>query len=299
MYRLIYLFALLTGFSPLKAQVVKSVVLDSVVVQAVKEGFDVSDFIDMVKADTSFRRGFRNLRNAPHDVVGNMTVFGKKQQPVASRNRTAIQHVYQGRRWIEITSETATGKFYDRKEEPKTYTAELFDEIFFCTDTLQVTPYSSPITPPQSQDGGSHVDKLKTLVFQPGVPVDGVPVVGKRLSVFDDDMTQYYDYFITSRVFADSVPCYVFECIAKPEAGDYPVLRSLRTWFDRRTFQIVYRDYSYRYYGLLFDFDVHMKVTMDYSGENLYPKRIEYAGFWDLPARRKETTEFELEFEIR
>lgn len=299
MLRTISFIFLLHMVIPAHAQVVRSVVLDSVVVQAVKRGFDVSDFIEMVKSDTSFRRGFRNLRNSPHEVVGNMMVFGKKQQPVASRNRTAIQHVYQGRRWIEITSETATGKFYDRKEEPKTYTAELFDEIFFYTDTLPVTPYSSPITLPRSQDGGSHVDKLKTLVFQPGVPVDGVPVVGKRLAIFDDDMTQYYDYSITARVFADSVSCYVFECIAKPEAGDYPVLRSLRTWFDRRTFQIVYRDYSYRYYGLLFDFDVKMKVTMDYSGENLYPKRIEYAGFWDLPARRKETTEFELDFEIR
>jgi len=125
-----------------------------------------------------------------------------------------------------------------------------------------------------------------------------VPVVGKRLAIFDDDMVKYYDYSISSKTYNDTVNCYVFSCIAKPDAGDYPVLKTLNTWFDRSTLNIVYRDYRYQYSGLLFDFDVTMKVTMNYDHGILYPSKIEYTGFWDVPFRKKEKVDFNLLFKL-
>src|SRR6478735_8789360 len=113
------------------SQVTKTVVLDEVMIQAVKKGFDVEDFIGMVKADTSFLRAFRYLRNAPHKVEGNMTVYGKKGKIEATRYRMAFQVTQNNRRWIEMQEEKITGKFYDKKENPETYTAEVFDDIFF------------------------------------------------------------------------------------------------------------------------------------------------------------------------
>ena len=281
------------------SQVVKSVVLDSVMIQAVKRGFDVNDFVEMVKSDTSFLRGFRNLRNAPHEVKGYMTIYGKKKKAEATRYRRALQKSNGAYRWINIVEEKVSGKFYDRRNEPETYTAEIFDDIFFFKDTLPVLSPSVSISATTNSNNSGNINKLKKLVFNPGAEIDGVPIVGKRLAIFDDEMTPYYDYSITTSNFKDSVSCYVFSCRAKVEAGDYPVLKSLQTWFNRKTFDIVYREYRYQYSGMLFDFDVTMKVTMGYEKSVLYPVQILYSGFWDLPLRKQETVDFELDFQMQ
>lgn len=281
------------------SQVAKSVVLDSVMIQAVKRGFDVGDFIEMVKSDTSFLRGFRELRNSPHEVKGYMKIYGKKKIVVATRYRHALQESDGSKRWIKMVDEKVTGKFYDRHDEPETYTAEIFDDIFFYKDTLPVLPPSVSISATTNTNNSGNINKLKKLVFNPGAEISGVPLVGKRLAIFDDEMTPYYDYSISTSNFSDSVPCYVFSCKAKSDAGDYPVLKSLSTWFDRKTFDIVYREYRYQYSGMLFDFDVTMKVKMSYENEVLYPVQILYSGFWDLPLRKQETVDFELDFQLK
>ncbi len=293
-FSLILVFTTLNGYS----QVVKSVVLDSVMIQAVKKGFDVEDFMQMVKSDTSFLRGFRNLRNAPHEVAGMMTVYGKKKKVESTRYRKAIQVTENKRRWISIKEEKVTGKFYNRKEEPETYTAELFDDIFFYKDTLPVLPPSQSISATTGTNNSGNISKLKKLVFNPGAEIDGVPVIGDRMAIFDDDMVEYYDYAINARMYQDSVSCYVFSCLAKPDAGDYPVLKTMNTWFDRKTFNIVYRDYHYQYSGMLFDFDVSMKITMSYDKGILYPSKIDYTGFWDVPLHKKENVDFNLDFKL-
>lgn len=292
---LICIFVTTSSFS----QIVKSVVLDSVMVQAVKRGFDVGDFIEMVKSDTSFLRGFRNLRNAPHEVKGFMTIYGKKKKISGTRYQLALQVSDGQRRWMEMQEEKVTGKFYNRKDEPGAYTAELFDDIFFYTDTLPVLPSSMSISAATNTNNSGNISKLKKLVFNPGAEVEGVPLIGKRMAIFDDEMTRYYDYAIATANFKDSVSCYVFSCVVKPGAGDYPVLKSLMTWFDRKTFNIVYREYRYQHRGVLFDFDVTMKITMGYEKDKLIPKQILYSGFWDVPMKKQETVDFELGFLLK
>ncbi|MBL0341727.1 MAG: hypothetical protein IPP71_12770 [Bacteroidetes bacterium] len=230
---LIVLFQLLLSISSF-SQVAKSVVLDSVMVQAVKRGFDVNDFIDMMKSDTSFLTGFRNVRNAPHDVKGFMTVYGRKKKIIATRYRHALQVTDGNKRWIKMVEENVTGKFYNRKEEAETYTAEIFDDIFFFKDTLPVLPSSVSISSATNTNNSSNINKLKKLIFNPGAEIEGVPLIGKRLAIFDDEMVAYYDYTIVASNFKDSISCYVFSCKEKVGAGDYPVLKSLSTWFDRK-----------------------------------------------------------------
>ncbi|MBL0341729.1 MAG: hypothetical protein IPP71_12780 [Bacteroidetes bacterium] len=73
------------------SQVAKSVELDSVMIQAVKQGFDVVDFIEMVQADTSFVQGFKNLVNAPYKAKSNVTIYdsNKSDCNTISQWRTA------------------------------------------------------------------------------------------------------------------------------------------------------------------------------------------------------------------
>lgn len=280
----------------LEAQVVKSVTLNPVMVEAVSKGFSISDFIEMVKSDTSFLRGFRNLRNSPHELKGNLIVYGRKKKVKATRNRTATQKVSNGKRWIAAMKETSTGDFYDRHEIPESYTAEIFDDVFFYKDTVPVVSLHAPVTPASGND--SHIEQLKKLIFNPGANIEGVPVVGKRMAIFDDDVARYYDYFITTETYQDSIPCYLFSCKAKPDAGDKAVVKTLNTWFDRRSFNIVYRDYRLQYSGFLFDFDVTMKIVMDTMNGVLYPASIDYKGFWDVPLKKQETIDFDLSFRL-
>jgi hypothetical protein len=280
------------------SQVAEKVVLDSVVIVATRSGFNVADFIEMVKSDTSFLRGFRNLRYSAHEVKGNMTIYGRKKKITAARFRRAIQHVDEKSRWITIEEEKITGKFYNRREEPGSYTAEIFDNVFFYSDTLIRQTGGAIIKPPADAKNTSNIDKLKQVVFNPGAEVHGVPIIGKRMAIFDEDMVEYYDYAINVDEFRDSISCYVFSCKAKNDAGDKAVVKYLNTWFDRKTFNIVYRDYHLQYYGLLFDFDVTMKIKMDYDKSMLYPSEISYSGFWDVPLRKAETVDFQLNFSL-
>lgn len=80
-------------------------------------------------------------------------------------------------------------------------------------------------------NNSSNIRKLKKLVFNPGAEIDGVPlIVGKRLAIFDDEMVPDYDYKIAAAsMYNDSISCYVFSCIEKSGAGDYPILKSLST----------------------------------------------------------------------
>lgn len=294
MKRVIFLLLVVLFPFRLHAQVVKSVTLNPVMVEAVSKGFSVADFIEMVKSDTSFLRGFRNLRNSSHQVQGNMIVYGKKRNVKATRNRTATQQVSHGKRWISSMKETTTGDFYDRHEIPETYTAEIFDDVFFYKDTVPVVSVHTPVSTTSGND--SNIEKLKKLIFNPGANIEGVPIVGKRMAIFDDDLARYYDYHITTETYQDSIPCYLFSCKAKPDAGDKAVVKTLNTWFDRRSFNIVYRDYRLQYSGLLFDFDVTMKIVMDTFNGVLYPAAIDYKGFWDVPLKRQETIDFDLRF---
>lgn len=276
------------------SQVVKSVVLDSVVVQAVKRGFDVEDFVEMVKSDTSFLKGFRNLRTNPHHITGVLNVYDKKGRVQASRKRAGRQLVDNGRRWIRIDEESVSGKFYGRNGIPKLYTATLFDELFFYTDTPSVKTQATAA----SDEGSSNIGKLKQLVFNPGSNIGGVPFIGNRMAVFDDEMADYYHYAIRAEMIHDSLPCYVFSVQAKSGYADDLVVKSMNTWFNRRTFEIVYRDYVVSFNAPVFDFDVRMKITMEYENDLLYPGRIEYSGYWDLPLKKQERADFDLRFKI-
>ncbi len=237
--RILFCILFLLFNTLVQSQVVKSVVLDSITIQATRQGFNVVDFIEMVKSDTSFLRGFQNLRNNPHQVAGTITVYGKKKKVVATRYKKAKQQIGNNKSWMEFQEENVSGDFYNRKKEPETYTAELCDDVFYYKDTMEVLPISQAITGETPSDNPGNISKLKTLVFNPGAEIEGVPLVGKRMAIFDDDMVKYYDYAIQTRMYHDTISCYVFSCKTKPDAGDYPVLKNLNTWFDRKTFNVV------------------------------------------------------------
>lgn len=85
---------------------------------------------------------------------------------------------------------------------------------------------------------------IKNFNFNPGKPVEGIPFINNKLSIFDEGMMQYYNYSITSQRNEAGTECYVFSIKVKEgvKTGDV-VLKEMITWFKKADFSIVARDY--------------------------------------------------------
>lgn len=272
--------------------------LDPVVVEAVKKGFSVNDFVELVKTDTSFYEAFKMLKKAPYEVQAKVIVYNKEDKGKAELIRTAHHYTANGKRWMQVITEKTNGKFYTRNKKHRYYTSELLDYIFFPKDTQEIAAVLGKSGDESKNE--KYQDKLKTLIFQPGAEVGGVPIVGKRMAVFDKEMTPYYNYKIASATYKDTINCYVFSCEAKKDLGffdkDKPVIKELVSYFDKKTFNVVSRKYVLIYSSPVFDFDVTMDVQLMYRNNVLVPEIITYKGKWDVPLHSEENIFFRLNF---
>ena len=72
--------------------------LDSMTITAKKMGFDVNNFIEMVREDTSFYQAFKNLRLISHNANHKQEFFNEKGKPESMpftayfNNFSFIQH---------------------------------------------------------------------------------------------------------------------------------------------------------------------------------------------------------------
>ena len=72
------------------------------------------------------------------------------------------------------------------------------------------------------------------------------------------------------------------------------LIRELVSYFDKETFNVMYRKYvmSYRYW--LIDLDVSVEVYMGYSEGVFFASYIHYNGLWDIPFAKPEHADFKL-----
>ncbi len=297
-----YLFHIAVASSQVP-DVVKSVTLDSIVIVAVRTGgFNVEDFINIVRKDTTFYKSFKNLRYYGYNANADMTIFDKKGQTEAKLIRTATQQVKNGKRWMVISKDKVTGRMYDRKGEFRYMTAEMLDYIFFPRDTAIA---SNLIGSPESIAGSGgrihkYYDRLKLLMFNPGAELSGVPLIGNRFAIFDEELRPYYDYKIGAERYRNEVDCFTFTCNVKEElsesAAGHTVIRQLTTYFDRKTFEVVARNYRLLYSSIVFDFDVTMDVRLKPWNDTVVPEKVYYKGTWDIPFKSRERVEFSIRF---
>ncbi len=289
--------------STLPRDIVKVVQLDSVVVKAVKKGFSVADFIEMVKKDTSFAQAFENLRYANHLIDSEMYFYDKKRREKASAKIKAQQFVNERNcRWMQPLDKETKGHFYKKRKkkrgEYKYYTTKLFDHTFFTKDTVcmrsRTATRSRQITGKGLQ---KRKQQLKSLIFNPGSQIEGIPLISKKLAIFDDKMTPYYNYFIESVNFRGK-DCYVFKIQQKTglkkRAANKVVIDNLTSYFDKETFEIIARKYTLSYRSPLFDFEVAIRVFLQNVQGLLVPKTMHYNGFWDIPLKKPEIATFDV-----
>jgi len=269
----------------------KSVMLREVVV---RNKLNVPGFIDRVKNDTTFYKAFKNLKVLGYTSLNDIRMLNKKQQQIASLESKTKQVVSNGCRHTEIVSEKTTGDIYDADRNWNYYTCELYAGLFFakgnvCGETNIVKGYELSI---KDKSGiARHKEQLKMLFFNPGKKIPGIPFIGNKIAIFDDDVSALYDFIIDMAEYQGQL-CYVFtikarEDLTSAQKNDI-VINEMTTWFNNKTMEIVARNYDLSYDAGLYDFDVHMEVQMDKFGDYLVPKLLRYVGNWHAIFKKRE-----------
>jgi hypothetical protein len=140
-----------------------------------------------------------------------------------------------------------------------------------------------------------HQQEVKQMMFNPGNEVAGIPFIGKKMGIFDEDMHEYYNYSVYTAMYQDTIQCLVFDAEAKPEFRDgKTVIKSLTTYFEQETFVVMQREVLLEYKSLPIDFEIFIKVENQHHNGVLLPEMIYYKGFFDIPFMKKEEVEFSL-----
>lgn len=271
----------------------KTITLDSVVNIKAKR-LNVETFIDAIINDTSFYEAFRNMKKYTFIAENRVFTYDKKNK-VDGKIYRKIKHNNDGSYKMEYLVKEDNGKVYKKNGKYQLYTVEMFDYIFMNAYNTDFAPASAPSAGKKSGNEG-YKDKLKTLIFNPGRPIKGIPFIGSKTEIFTANMRQYYDYAFHSGTYLDSIPVYRFKVSVKPDLSKWTkdgiMIKELVTIFDKRNFEILGRYVDMKYSNMLFDFDVQMNIEMSYFDEVKLPTKITYQGNWDYPLKKEERASF-------
>lgn len=301
MKKLLLLIALSTIFSVVKGQeikrfnpdTIKTIQLDSVVnIKAQK--FGVETFINAIINDTSFYQAFRNMKKYSFIAENRIYTYDKKNK-VDGKVYRKIKHNNDGPYKMEYLVKEDNGKIYKKNGKYQLYTVEMFDYIFMNAYNTDFVP-NAPSSDGKGGTNESYKDKLKTLIFNPGRPIKGLPFIGNKTQIFTANMRQNYDYTFYKGTYLDSIPVYHFKVSVKPDLSKWTkdglMIKELVTIFDMRNFEILGRYVDMKYSNMLFDFDVQMNIEMSYFNEVKLPTKITYQGNWDYPLKKEERASF-------
>lgn len=273
--------------------------LDSMTITAKKMGFDVNNFIDMVREDTSFYQAFKNLRLVSHDANHHQEFFNEKGKSIDFFSAKTELIPSGSCKEIKYLSKEKS-KTYNKKNGDRKYlTAKLYERVFLPTG--KICPNTNTETTNTKKEGiiDYYYGELKRFIFQPGEKAN-IPLIGNKTALFSEKMRKYYQYGIESKNYSDGTPCYVFTIKVKDKYSDRKsgrtVVKFMETYFSRKNFQVMGREYEVEYPGPLFSFNIRVNVDLDYLGNKQYmPQMVSYSGEWDIPGRKKEIGKFKMQ----
>lgn len=273
--------------------------LGPLVIHGRAEGLNLEGFMQQVQEDTSFLKAFLNMRYWPHAVESQLTVRnkGERETAVLYRQGRLLREGEQAS--LRVDSAGESGRLRDRKGEMRYLTAELYDDLFWPAGSWPAD--NSIATYRIGRRGGGRVEKykeeLKKFMFNPGQEIASVPLIGGKLALFDPAMLPYYDLGI-DQAHRNGYPCWEFTAMAKDSvdgkraSAGATVIKSMRTWFDQRTMQVIAREYRIAHASVLLDFDIRIRVDNTVVGGELVPLLIHYDGDWNIPLRKREIVRF-------
>lgn len=278
-------------------EVVKVVTLSEFIVES-EPDLNREDFITRVVTDSSFYQAYINLRFYPHQYTSRLTVFNKGEKEQGKMYREATLHRYDRMAWATIDKEETNGKLYKRNGDHRYLTAEMFDDVFFPRERYYPTTKIQSME--QEESDASTIEKyksqLKKMLFNPGQEINSVPFIGDKVAIFSDEMIQYYNFHIYHTEY-EGRDCYVFDVTEKEgNKNNETVIKSMITYFDKETMNVVMREYLLQNDVFLFNFDINIKVMNQIISGIPVPKRMEYDGFWNVLFKKPEIIQFEIDF---
>jgi len=260
----------------------------------VRNNFDYKAILEKIKRDTSFYKAFKTLRTIGYSSFNHIEMYDKNQRMEASLDSRTRQNRIGGCRTMDVLEEKTFGKLRDRKGEYNYVTPSLYASLFFtkgkiCGETNIVNGKKRTIQ-------GSGIEKakeqLKMLFFNPGEKIPGIPMIGNKLDLYDDNAHELYNYRLDYVDYHGKL-AYVFEIKPKEDLGffakDRVVVDQMITWFNPSTLEVLGRNYSLSYKAGVYDFNVQMEVEMTYTPNGLLvPKILRYKGDWDVVFKKRE-----------
>jgi hypothetical protein len=269
----------------------KIVTLKEVVV---RNNLNVPGFIERVKNDTTFYKAFKTLKTIGYTALNDIRMRDKDGKEIASLQSKTQQLEQKGCRSTQVLEEKVTGDIYDENKNWNYYTGELYAGLLFakgtvCGENNIVKGYELSIKDKKGID--KHKEQLKMLFFNPGKKIPGIPFIGDKIAIFDDNVAPLYDFIIDMAEYQGQL-CYVFTIkaradLTRSQQNDI-VINEMVTWFNSNTFEIVARNYDISYDAAVYDFNVQMEVQMDKFNDLLVPKLIRYNGNWHALFKKRE-----------
>lgn len=273
---------------------VKTIELDPNAINIVAQKLSVETFINAIITDSTFYQSFRKMK-AYNFVAENRIYTYDKKNKVNGKIYRKIKHYNTGPVKMEYLVKQDTGKVFKKNGKYQLYTLEMFDYLFMNAYRADFVP-NAPAGDGKGGSNASYKDKLKTLIFNPGKPVKGIPFIGGKTEIFTANMRQYYDYAFQSGTYLDSIPVYRFRVSEKKDLSNWTkdglMIKELVTIFDKRDFAILGRYVDMKYSNMLFDFDVQMNIEMSYFEGDKLPTKITYQGNWNVPFKKEERASF-------
>lgn len=251
---------------------------------------NVPRFMQRVKDDTTFYKAFRTLHILGFTSLNDIQIVDKKGKQKAGMQSRTIQHRANGCRTMQVSEEKTQGDFYNDNGSYNYYTAELYAGLFFTKG--QVCGENNIVMGTNFDAKGlsgtaKHKEQLKTLFFNPGKKIPGIPFIGNKINIFDPDVAEYYDFLIDYGDY-EGKPCYIFSVKGKEGKSNKIVIDDMVTWFDSKTMEVLKRNYHMSYDAGVYDFDVQMEVEMTHFNGHLVPKTLRYNGNWDVMFKKRE-----------
>ena len=259
----------------------------------IRNDLNVVRFLQRVKEDSSFYKAFRNLRILSFTSFNDVRMLDKKGKLEASLFSKTRQKRENGCRTMEVLEEKATGDIY-KKGELNYYTAQLYAGLFFttgkvCGENNIVAGIERDV---RGQSGlEKHKEQLKMLFFNPGKKIPGIPFIGDKVDIFDPHISRLYHFSIDMEEMSGQ-ECFVFRIIPKSDLStserNQIVFDNITTWFNAKTMEIVGRNYDLSYNTPVYDFNVHMEVSMTRFGDLVVPQVLKYNGNWKVALKKRE-----------
>ncbi len=251
---------------------------------------NIPSFIERVRNDTTFYKAFRTLHIIGFSALNDIRMVNKNGDVKASLQSKIKQLQSNNCRRMQVIEQKTTGDIYDDNGNFNYYTAQMYAGLFF---TKGIICGENNIVKGRefSTEGLSgmekHKQQLKMLFFNPGKKIKGIPLMGNKTAIFDDNMADDYDMSIDMDEY-NKTSCYIFKIKVKEDKKDNVVVDEMVTWFNDKTFDIVARNYSLSYDAGAYDFNVQMQVELTKFGEYLVPSLIRYNGNWKAIFKKRE-----------